>query len=179
MGEMYPRILKKFEGDFQVPDRNGVEYLDHLRNLMRPITRMDWFKNEDAPADVYDKEMDFIKDEIADVDKRIKNSRSGKEIDAYKDLKAYLHLKEQTLNLRFDKPVNDPNIKNAIKSFMKKNGKLGLLRFKKWVKSHFPEVVTNIVGAGGMANEIYEIAENMGKGIIERGDIAKIADKIS
>lgn len=82
-------------------------------------------------------------------------------------------MKEQTLNLRFDKPVNDPNVKNAIKNFIKKNGKLGLLRFKKWVKSHFPEVVANIiVGAGGMVIGIYEIAENMGKGIIERGQKA-------
>ena len=58
------------------------------------------------------------------------NFRSGKVNEAYKDVKAYLHLKEQTLNIRFDKPVNDPNIKKSIKSFIKKNGKLGLLRFK-------------------------------------------------
>lgn len=60
MAEMYPKILKMFEEELKVPDRNGVDYSDHLRNLMRSITKMDWFKDENVPTDVYDKEMDFM-----------------------------------------------------------------------------------------------------------------------
>ena len=106
----------------------------------------------------------------------------------YKDLLIYLDLKEDTLDIYFDKKLRD-NLKAKFKGFVKKQAKIIFSKILKWVKSNLPEFLAGIVvSAGSMIFGIYEVPTNMGKGIMEKSkkalkdlekEIKKYAEKQS
>ena len=135
---------------------------------MRPISQMTWFKEDVKEPDIYEREIGFIRDERADINERIEDTMSLREKQMYKDLLTYLDLKENTLDIYLDKKLGD-NLKAKFKAFVKKQAKTIFSRTLKWVKSNLPEFLAGIVvSAGSMIFEIYEVAMNMGKGIMEK-----------
>ena len=94
-------------------------------------------------------------------------------IKAYQNLREYLDLKIDTLNLYFDHPIKAEYFKNKVRRLVKKNAKLAFERTKKWVKAKLPEFLAGIVvSVGGIVFSVYELAESMGKGIVEQGQKA-------
>ena len=94
---------------------------------------------------------------------------SLREKQMYKDLLAYLDLKEDTLDIYFDKKLGD-NSKAKFKGFVKKQAKAILSRTLNWVKSNLPEFLAGlVVSAGNMIFGIYELAMNMGNGKEQKG----------
>ena len=168
MGELFPKLLKEFE-TLKVPERNGVPYHEFIENIMRPIYQFDWYKEENVPEDVYNREIEIMEKEIDDIRGRIEDSRSVREQKAYKNLIAYLEQREETLNIFFDKPLRD-NFKAKLKAFVKRQAKSIFSRTLGWIKSNLPEFLAGItVSAGSMIFGIYQLAVNMGKGIVEKG----------
>ena len=167
MGVVFPKLLKEFD-ELQVPERNGAPYSEYIRNIMRPISQMTWFKEDNIEEDVYDRETGVIRDERSDIEDRIKESRSLREQKAYKDLLAYLERKKDTLDILFDKELKD-NLKTKFKAFVKKQAKAIFSRTLNRIKSNLPEFLAGlVVSAGSMIFGIYELAQNMGKGIMEK-----------
>ena len=62
MGTNFPKLLKEFD-DLGVSSEIGGPYSEHIRNVMRPISQMSWFKQEKIPDDIYDKEVGYIEEE--------------------------------------------------------------------------------------------------------------------
>ena len=172
--------------DNDIEDYNGTNYLDHIEELMNPISEMQFYKNQefftntDMTADqLYDQQMKYIEDNVKDIDKRIakeeaKGDAANKQlIKAYKELRDYLNLKMDTLNVYFERPVKAEYFKRQVKRLVKKNARLAFERGKKWIKSKFPEFLAGItVSIGTIVFSIYELAENMGRGIVEQGQKA-------
>ena len=130
---------------------------------------MSWFKEKNISEDVYDREIRYIEDERNSINERIEKSKSLREQKAYRDLLlSYLDLKEESLNIFFDKPLKD-NLKARFKTFMKRNAKAIYVRTVGWIKKNLPEFLAGlVVSAGGMIFGIYELAMNKGKGIMEK-----------
>ena len=165
--ELFPKLLKEFD-TFKVPDRNGAPYVNYIENIMRPISHLDWYKDEEVPDDVYDKQIGIMEEERADIENRIRDLQSVREQKAYKDLLSYLDLREETLNIFFDKPLKD-NFKAKFKAFVRRQAKAIFSRTMGWIKSNLPEFLAGmVVSAGSMIFGIYELAVNMGKGIMEK-----------
>ena len=107
----------KLARDNNIEAFKGTDYLNNVENLIDPISNMAWFKNEellrddDAMDKVYDEQMKYIGDNIKDIEKRIaeeeaKGDAKNKDlIKAYKNLRDYLDLKIDSLDLYFDRPV--------------------------------------------------------------------------
>lgn len=168
----------KFDQDGVDPFEE-VDYLDNVKNLIEPISEMDWFKKNEVPEDVFDRQMNIIEDNIKGIEKRIaeeeaKGDAKNKElIETSKELRDYLELKIDALNLFFERPVKAEYFKNKIKRLVKKNAKLAWLRTQKWIKAKLPEFLAGkVVSVGGIVFSVYELAESMGGGIIERGQKA-------
>ena len=171
MGVIFPKLLKEFE-ELNVPERNGAPYADYIRNIMRPISQMSWFKDENIPEDVYAREIAIIEDERDDIEDRIQESKSLREQKAYRDLLSYLEQKEDSLNVFFNKPLSD-NLKAKFKAFVKKSAKTIFSRTVRWIKKDLPEFLAGlVVSVGSMIFGIYELAMNMGKGIMEKSKAA-------
>ena len=167
MDELFPKLLKEFE-TLKVPDRNGVPYTNFIENVMRPISRMAWYREENVPDDVYDRELEVMDEQREDIENRIKDSLSVGEQKAYKDLLSYLDQREETLNIFFDKPLK-ANFRAKLKAFVKRQAKAIFSRTLGWIKSNLPEFLAGLtVSAGSMIFGIYELAVNMGKGIMEK-----------
>ena len=165
--ELFPKLLREFD-TLKVPERNGAPYAEYIENIMRPISHMDWYKNDNVPGDVYDKEIEGMEKEIDDIKDRIEDSRSVREQKAYKDLLSYLEQRKETLNIFFDKPLRD-NFKAKLKAFVRRQAKAIFSRTLGWIKSNLPEFLAGmVVSAGSMIFGIYEFAVNMGKGIMEK-----------
>ena len=140
---------------------------------------MDWYQEREVPEDVYDRQMKLIEDNIKDIEKRIaeeeaKGDAKNKDlIKAYKNLREYLDLKIDTLNLFFDHPIKAEYFRNRVRRLVKKNARLAFGRTKKWVEAKLPEFLPGIVvSVGGIVFSVYELAESMGKGIVEQGQKA-------
>ena len=81
---------------------------------------------------------------------------------------AYSDQREETLNLFFDKPLSD-TFNAKFKGFVKRQAKIIFSRTLNWVKSNLPEFpAVMVVSAGSMIFGIYELAVNMGKGIVDK-----------
>ena len=133
---------------------------------------MTWFKEDARDNDIYDREIGIIRDERSDIEDRIKESRSLREQKAYKDLLTYLERIEDTLDIYFDKELKD-NLKPKFKAFVKKQAKAIFSRTLNSIKSNLPEFLAGlVVSAGSMIFGIYELAMNMGKGIMEKSKAA-------
>ena len=166
-GIVVPKLLKEFN-ELQLPEKNWAPYSEYIRNVMRPISQMTWFKEDVKDSDVYEREIGIIRDERTDIEKRIKEATSLREQKAYKDLLAYLDLKEDTLDIYFDKELRD-NLKAKFKGFLKRQAKVIFSRTLSWIKSNLPKFLAGlVVSAGSMIFGIYELAMNMGKGIMEK-----------
>ena len=153
---------------------------------MAPISEMQFYKNPefftnaDMTADqLYDQQMKYIEDTVHDIDKRIaeeekKQAFANKElIKAYEKLKEYLDLKMDTLKVYFERPVKAEYFKRQVRRLVKKNSRLAFERGKKWIKAKFSEFLAGItVSIGTIVFSIYELAENMGRGIVEQGQKA-------
>ena len=164
--ELFPKLLKEFE-TLKVSDRNGVPYTNYIEN-MRPISHMAWYGEENVPDDVYDRELEIMEKEVEDINARMNDSLSVREQKAYKDLLSYLDQREETLNLFFDKPLK-ANFKSKLRAFVKRQAKAIFSRTIGWIKSNLPEFLAGmVVSAGSMIFGIYELAVNMGKGIMEK-----------
>ena len=85
MDELFPKLLKEFE-TLKVPEKNGVPYANFIENVMRPISRMAWYREKNVPDDVYDRELGVMDEQRYDIENRIKDSLSVREQKAYKDL---------------------------------------------------------------------------------------------
>ena len=84
-----------------------------------------------------------------------------------------LGFKINSLNLFFDRPVKAEYFKNRIRHLVKKNARMVFEQGKKWVKAKLPEFLAGIVvSVGGIVFSVYELAEVMGKGIVEQGQKA-------
>ena len=111
------REFEKFTRD-DVPDFEGGDYMSNIENLILPISDMDWFREEEVPEDVYDRQMKFIEDNIKDTEKRIAeeeakgDAKNKNLIKAYKELRDYLDLKIDSLNVFFERPVKAEYFKN-------------------------------------------------------------------
>ena len=123
--------------------------------------------------------MKFIEDNIKDIEKRIKEEEAKGDaknkdlIKAYKELRDYLELKIDALYLFFDRPVKADYFRNRVRKLVKKNARLAFERTKKWVKAKLPEFLAGIVvSVGGIVFSVYELAESMGKGIVEQSQKA-------
>ena len=176
-------VFGKLLRDNDIEPYGDTPYLDNIENVMKPISEMLFYKNpeyftdNDLTADeLYDQQMKFIEDNIKDIDKRIaveeaKGDGANKQlIKAYKELRDYLDLKIDTLNVYFERPVKAEYFKRQIKRLVRRNRRLAFERGKKWVKAKLPEFLAGIVvSVGGIVFSIYELAENMGKGIVEKG----------
>ena len=104
----------------------------------------------------------------ADIENRIKDSLSVREQKAHKDLLSYLDQRKESLTLFFDKPLKD-NFRSKMKAFVRRQAKAIFSRTLGWVKSYLPEFLAGmVVSAGSMIFGIYELAVNMGKGIMEK-----------
>ena len=99
--ELFSKLLKEFD-TLKVAERNGAPYAEYIENIMRPISHFDWYRDENVPEDIYDKEVEGMEKEIDDIRMRIEDSRSVREQKAYKDLISYLEQREETLNIFFD-----------------------------------------------------------------------------
>ena len=176
----------KFVRDEIIAPFEVSDYLNNVENLVDPISNMDRFRNnellrDDEAADkVYDQQMKYIEDNIKDIEKRIaeeeaKGDAKNKDlIKAYKELRDYLDLKIDSLNLFFDCPVKAEYFQNKIRRLVKKNARLAFERTKKWVKKKMPEFLAGIVvSVGGIVFSVYELAEAMGRGIMEKGTMGK------
>ena len=104
--ELFPKLLKEFD-TLKVPERNGVPYPNYIENIMRPISHMTWYREEEIPKNIYDGEVEVMKEERGDIENRIKDSLSVREQKVYKDLLSYMDQREESLNLFFDKPLKD------------------------------------------------------------------------
>ena len=176
----------KVARDNEIADYKGTNYLEHIEELLNPISNMEFYKNQefftntDMTADqLYDQQMKYLEDTVQDIDKRIaeeekKGAFANKElIRAYEKLKGYLDLKFDSLNVYFERPVKAEYFKRQVRRLVKKNSRLAFERGKKWIKAKFPEFLAGItVSIGTIVFSIYELAENMGKGIVERGQKA-------
>ena len=57
-----------------------------------------------------------------------------------------------------------------IKRLVKKNARLAFERGKKWIRAKFPEFLAGVVvSVGSIVFSVYELAEAMGRGIVEKG----------
>ena len=88
---------------------------------MQFFKNQNFFTDNDLTADdLYDQQMKFIEDNIRDIDKRItaeeaKGDAANKElIKAYKELRDYLDLKTDTLNVYFERPVKAEYFKRQV-----------------------------------------------------------------
>ena len=186
MDELFPKLLNELEA-LKVPDRNGVPYTDYIQNIMRPISHMTWFNERDVCEDVYDREVSVMGVKRDDIQICIEDSISSREKMAYKDLLSYLDQREETLNLFFDK-LSD-TFKAKFKGFVKRQAKVIFSRTLNWIKSNLPEFLAGlVVSAGSMIFGIYELAVNMGEGIMNKSkktlkelekEIKKYAEKQS
>ena len=178
-------VFGKLVRDNNIEAFGDVAYLDNVEDLLAPISDMQWFKDQsllrddDAADKVYEQQMKFIEDNIKDLEQRIaaeeeKGDAANKNlIKAYKDLRDYLNLKIDTLNVYFERPVKAEYFKNRIKKLVKKNARLAFERRKKWVKAKLPEFLAGIVvSVGGIVFSVYKLAESMGRGIVEEGQKA-------
>ena len=135
---------------------------------MKPISQISCFKEDNVPEDVYDREIEILEEERDDINERIKNSKILKEQKTYKALLSYLERKEDSLKIFFDKPLLG-DLKAKFKAFVKKNAKAIYVRTVGWIKKNLPEFLAGlVVSAGSMIFGIYELAMNMGKGIMEK-----------
>ena len=140
----------------------------------------DFFTDNDMTADqLYDQQVKFLEDTVQDIDKRIAEEEKKKAfankdlIKAYEKLKEYIELKFDTLNVYFERPVKAEYFKRQVRRLVKKNSRLAFERGKRWIKAKFPEFLAEVtVSIGGIVFSVYELAENMGKGIVERGQKA-------
>ena len=85
MGTLVQKLLKEFDAH-QLPERNGAPYSEYIKNVMRPISQMTWFKENVKEEDIYEREIGFIQDERADINERIDDTMSLREKQMYKDL---------------------------------------------------------------------------------------------
>lgn len=116
----------KLVRDNVIEPYGDTPYLENVEDVMRPISDMQFFKdpdffNDDRTADdVYEQQMKFIEDNIKDIDKQIadeesKGDKANKQlIKAYKELREYLDLKIDTLNVYFERPVKAEYFKRQI-----------------------------------------------------------------
>ena len=74
MSVVVPKLLKEFN-ELQLPERNGALYSDYIRNVMRPISQMTWFKQDVKDDSVYEREISYIRDERADIEERIRRQQ--------------------------------------------------------------------------------------------------------
>ena len=176
----------KVARDNDIPDYKGTNYLEHIEELLNPISNMEFFKNQefftnnDLTADqLYDQQMKYLEDNIKDIDKRVakekaKGERANEELlKAYKGLNDCIDLKMDTLNLYFERPVEGEYFRRQVRRLVRRNGRLAFERGKRWVKAKFPEFLAGItVSIGTIVFSIYELAENMGRGIVEQGQKA-------
>ena len=179
-------VFSKLHRDNDIEPFDGTDYLENIENVMKPISEMqfsknpEFFRNNNLSADdVYDQQMKFIEDNIKDIDKRItaeeaKGDGANKVlIKAYKELRDYLDLKIDSLNVFFERPVKAEYFKRRIRRLVKKNARLTFERGKRWIKAKFPEFLAGIVvSVGSIVFSVYELAEAMGKGIVEQGQKA-------
>ena len=102
-------------------------------------------------------------------------------IKAYKELRDYLDLKMDTLNVYFERPVKAEYFKTQVRRLVRKNARLAFERGKKWIKAKFPEFLAGVVvSVGSIVFSVYELAEAMGRGIVEKGqqDLKNLGKKI-
>ena len=114
-----------------------------------------------------------------DIDKRIaeegsKGDKANKQlIKAYKELRDYLDLKIDTLNVYFERPVKAEYFKRKIRKLVRKNARLAFERTKKYIRAKFPEFLAGLtISVASIVFSVYELAEAMGKGIVEQGQKA-------
>ena len=181
------RFAKLLNDKVKIESYGGEkDYLIHVEEVVRPISDMEFYKNQDFFTDndmtadqLYDQQMKFLEDTVQDIDKRIaaeekKGAFANRDlIKAYKKLKEYIEVKFDTLNIYFERPVKAEYFKRQVRRLVKKNSRLAFERGKKWVKAKFPEFLAGItVSIGTIVFCIYELAENMGRGIVEQGQKA-------
>ena len=175
-------VFGKLVRDNDIEAFGDVAYLDNVEDLLAPISDMQWFKDpnllkdDDAADKVYEQQMKFVEDNIKDIDKRIaqeeaKGDAANKNlIKAYKELRDYLDLKIDTLNVYLERPVKAEYFKRQIKRLVKKNARLAFERGKKWVKAKLPEFLARIVvSVGGIVFSVHELAEGMGERYFQGG----------
>ena len=83
---------------------------------------MTWFREEDVPDDVFEREKGNMEEERDDINDQINNSRSLREQKAYKDLLTYLEQREETFNVFFDEPLT-----GTFRAFVKSKLRLSLV----------------------------------------------------
>ena len=176
----------KLHRDNEIAPFGEEDYLEHIEDLLNPISNMRFFKNQefftdtDMTADqLYDQQMKYLEDNIKDIDKRVakekaKGERANEELlKAYKGLNDCIDLKMDTLNLYFERPVEGEYFRRQVRRLVRRNGRLAFERGKRWIKAKFPEFLAGItVSIGTIVFSIYELAENMGRGIVEQGQKA-------
>ena len=73
----------------------------------------------------------------------------------------------------FDCPIKAEYFKNKVRRLVKRNARLAFERTKRWVKDKFPEFLAGIVvSVKGIVFSVSELAESMGRGIVEQGQKA-------
>ena len=93
-----------------------TDYLNNVENLIEWISNMDWFHEDEVMKDdaadaVYNRQMKYIEDNIKDIEKRITeeeakaDARDKELIKAYKELRDYLDLNIDILNVFFWPPL--------------------------------------------------------------------------
>ena len=176
----------KLARDNEIAPFGETDYLEHIEELLKPISEMEFFKNQefftntDMTADqLYDQQTKYLEDNVKDIDKRVakekaKGDRANNELlKAYKGVNDCIDLKMDTLNIYFEKPVEAEYFKRQVRRLVRRNGRLAFERGKRWIKAKFPEFLAGItVSIGTIVFSIYELAENMGRGIVEQGQKA-------
>ena len=82
-------------------------------------------------------------------------------------------MKIDSLNVFFERPVKAEYFKNKIRRLVKKYARLAFERGKRWVKAKLSKFLAGIVvSIGGIVLSVYELAEAMGRGIVEKGQKA-------
>ena len=176
----------KLHRDNEIAPFGEKDYLDHIEDLLKPISKEEFFKNQEFFTDneltadqLYDREMKKLEDNIKDIDRRVAKEKAKGDganeelLKAYKGLSDCIDLKMDTLNLYFERPVEGEYFRRQVRRLVRRNGRLAFERGKRWIKSKFPEFLAGItVSIGTIVFSIYELAENMGRGIVEQGQKA-------
>ena len=108
-------VFAKLVRDNNIEPYNGTDYLDNVEEVMKPISEMQFYKNQNFFADndlttdeLHDQQMKYIEDNVRDINKRM-----------------------DTLNVYFERPVKAEYFKRQVRRLVKKNARLAFERGKK------------------------------------------------